>query len=96
MDDCGHQEQLQNYGADVQVDEVGTILQMSDGIAQISGLSDGMAGEMVEFPGSCGLLNLEEGSVGAIMGIPGPERGDQVKRTKRVLEVPVGQSCSAA
>ena len=88
-------EQLQNYGADVQVDEVGTILQVGDGIAQISGLSDCMAGEMVEFPnGSYGLaLNLEEGSVGAvIMGdYLGLKEGDQVKRTKRVLEVPVGQ-----
>ena len=62
-------EQLRSYGADVAVDEVGTILQVGDGIARISGLTDCMAGEMLEFPnGAFGLaLNLEEESVGCVI-----------------------------
>ncbi|MHC5067794.1 MAG: F0F1 ATP synthase subunit alpha [Planctomycetota bacterium] len=89
-------QQLATYGADVAVDETGTILQVGDGIARISGLSNVMAGEMVEFSnGSYGLaLNLEEESVGVvIMGAYIDLReGDLVKRTGRVLEVPVGQA----
>jgi F-type H+-transporting ATPase subunit alpha len=88
-------EQLQRFGASVAVDEVGTILQVGDGIARISGLSQAMAGEMLEFPnGSFGLaLNLEEESVGAVVlgDYLGLREGDTVKRTGRVLEVPVGQ-----
>ena len=89
-------EQLRNYGADVAVDQVGTVLQVGDGIARIAGLSGCLAGEMLEFPGDTfGLaLNLEEESVGAV--ILGDYRhlreGDTVKRTERVLEVPVGQA----
>ncbi|TVR13965.1 MAG: F0F1 ATP synthase subunit alpha [Planctomycetota bacterium] len=89
-------EQLRNYGAEVSVDEVGNILQVGDGIARISGLRNCLAGEMLEFSnGSYGLaLNLEEESIGAV--VLGEYRtlreGDVVKRTKRVLEVPVGQA----
>ena len=89
-------EQLANYGAEVAVDQVGTVLQVGDGIARIAGLSGCLAGEMLEFPGDTfGLaLNLEEESVGAV--ILGDYRhlreGDTVKRTERVLEVPVGQA----
>jgi F-type H+/Na+-transporting ATPase subunit alpha len=88
--------QLAEYGCEITVDEVGAILQVGDGIARISGLHNCMAGEMLEFPnGSLGLaLNLEEASVGAV--VLGPfrdlEEGDVVKRTGRVLEVPVGQA----
>ncbi len=89
-------EQLANYGADVVVDEIGTILQVGDGIARISGLTECMAGEMLEFSnGSYGMaLNLEEESVGAVIlgGYLELKEGDTVKRTKRVLEVPVGQA----
>ena len=89
-------EQLKNYGASVAVDEVGTILQVGDGIARIAGLGNCVAGEMLAFDnGSFGLaLNLEEESIGAV--VLGEYRtlkeGDQVKRTGRVLEVPVGQA----
>ncbi len=89
-------EQLRNYGAQVVVDEVGTIVQVGDGIARITGLSGCMAGEMIEFEnGSYGLaLNLEEGVVGTvIMGeYTALREGGIAKRTKRVLEVPVGQA----
>jgi len=89
-------KQLESYGADVAVDEVGTILQVGDGIARISGLTDCMANEMLEFPnGSYGLaLNLEEESVGCVIlgGFLDLKEGDTVKRTGRVLEVPVGQA----
>ncbi len=89
-------EQLQSYGSTVVIDEVGTVLQVGDGIARISGLAGCMAGEMLEFDnGVYGLaLNLEEGNVGAvIMGeYLGIKEGGLVKRTKRVLEVPVGQA----
>ena len=89
-------DQLKNYGVEASVDETGTILQVGDGIARISGLGNAVAGEMLEFTnGSFGLaLNLEEESIGAV--VLGEYRdlseGDTVKRTKRVLEVPVGQA----
>jgi F-type H+/Na+-transporting ATPase subunit alpha len=89
-------QQLQNYGAEIAIDEVGSILQVGDGIARVSGLSGCMAGEMLEFAnGSYGLaLNLEEESVGAVVlgEYQNLAEGDQVKRTQRVLEVPVGQA----
>jgi F-type H+-transporting ATPase subunit alpha len=89
-------EQLKNYGAQVVVDEVGTVVQVGDGIARITGLAGCMAGEMIEFDnGSYGLaLNLEEGVIGAVvMGeYTSLKEGGLAKRTKRVLEVPVGQA----
>ncbi len=88
-------EQLAQYGTSVTVEETGTILQVGDGIARISGLANCLAGEMLEFSnGAFGLaLNLEEESVGAVvMGeYQSLREGDTVKRTGRVLEVPVGQ-----
>ena len=89
--------QLANYGGpQLVVDEVGTVVQVGDGIARITGLSGCMAGEMIAFDnGSYGLaLNLEEGNVGVvIMGeYLGIKEGSIAKRTKRVLEVPVGQA----
>jgi F-type H+-transporting ATPase subunit alpha len=89
-------EQLRTYGAQVAVDEVGTVVQVGDGIARITGLSGCMAGEMIEFEnGSFGLaLNLEEGIIGSVvMGdYTTISEGGLAKRTKRVLEVPVGQA----
>ena len=89
-------EQLLNYGSPVVVDEVGTVVQVGDGIARITGLAGCMAGEMIEFEnGSFGLaLNLEEGVIGAVvMGdYTTISEGGLAKRTKRVLEVPVGQA----
>ena len=88
--------QLANYGGAVAVDEVGTIVQVGDGIARITGLAGCMSGEMIAFEnGSYGLaLNLEEGVVGAVvMGdYTSLKEGGIAKRTRRVLEVPVGQA----
>ena len=89
--------QLANYGGpQLVVDEVGTVVQVGDGIARITGLSGCMSGEMIEFEnGSYGLaLNLEEGNVGTVvMGeYTSIKEGSIAKRTKRVLEVPVGQA----
>ena len=89
--------QLASYGGpQLVVDEVGTVVQVGDGIARITGLAGCMAGEMIAFEnGSYGLaLNLEEGNVGVvIMGdYLGIKEGAIAKRTKRVLEVPVGQA----
>jgi len=89
-------EQLRNYGAQVQVDEVGSIVQVGDGIARITGLKGAMIGEMLAFDnGAYGLaLNLEEESIGSVVlgDYISLKEGGLVKRTKRVLEVPVGQA----
>ena len=91
--------QLANYGSQVVVDEVGTVVQVGDGIARITGLAGCLAGEMIAFETPAGTiyglaLNLEEGNVGAvIMGdYLALKEGSLAKRTKRVLEVPVGQA----
>ena len=88
--------QIQRYTNEVQISDFGTVLQVGDGIARIYGLSNCMAGELLEFPGEVyGMaLNLEEDNVGAvIMGIDTEIReGDIVKPTGRVVEVPVGDA----
>jgi F-type H+-transporting ATPase subunit alpha len=88
-------QELQKYGRDLEVESVGTILQVGDGIARVYGLQDVMAGELVSFPGDIkGLvLNLEEDSVGvAIFGDDtGIKEGDQVTRTGSIASVPVGE-----
>src|SRR5436190_2019506 len=88
--------QIANYDAALAVEEVGTIVEVGDGIARIYGLTNCMAGEMIQFPnGAYGLaLNLEEDNVGcAIMGrFDDLKEGDQVKRTGRVLQIPCGQA----
>ena len=88
-------EQIKTYGKQIEVNETGTVLSSGDGIARVYGLSNVMAGELVELPHDLmGLvLNLEEDNVGvAVMG-EGQEirEGDVVKRTGRIAEVPVGQ-----
>ena len=87
-------QRIENFDKEVQVAETGTVLAVGDGVARIFGLQDAMAGEMVEFPGGLyGLvLNLEEESVGvAIFGdITKVREGDVVKRTGKILNVPVG------
>jgi F-type H+-transporting ATPase subunit alpha len=89
-------EQIQNYDAKIRVDEVGTIISLGDGIARIHGLDKVMYGEMLEFPhGVAGLaMNLEEEQVGAILMGEYTElsEGDQVKRTGKILSVPVGEA----
>jgi len=88
-------EQIANYDAKVQVDEVGTITSLGDGIARLHGLDKVMAGELLSFPhGIAGLaLSLEEDSVGAVILGEYTElsEGDEVKRTGTILSVPVGE-----
>jgi F-type H+-transporting ATPase subunit alpha len=89
-------QQIEQYKSDIQVVEVGTVITVGDGIARAHGLSNVMAGELLEF--SNGVLgyafNLEENNVGIV--ILGPytdiREGDQVKRTGRIMEVPVGEA----
>ena len=89
-------EQIQNYDAKIRVDEVGTIIALGDGIARIHGLDKVMYGEMIEFPhGIAGLaMNLEEEQVGAVLMGDYTElrEGDEVKRTGKILSVPVGEA----
>ncbi len=87
-------EQIKRYGNTLQVEDVGTVIQVGDGIARIHGLEKCMAGELLEFPGDVYgmVLNLEEDSVGAVLlGLDsGIVEGDVVKRTGKIVEVPVG------
>lgn len=87
-------QQIEGFQAEAHQANIGHVLQVGDGVAQVSGLSQAMAGELLEFPGGVtGMaLNLEEDSVGAV--ILGDylqiEEGDEVRTTGRVAEVPVG------
>jgi F-type H+/Na+-transporting ATPase subunit alpha len=87
-------DQIKNFGQDAEVAEVGRVLSVGDGIARVHGLDKVQAGEMVEFPGGIrGMaLNLEVDNVGIV--IFGDDRaikeGDVVKRTKSIVDVPVG------
>ncbi|MEA3423791.1 MAG: F0F1 ATP synthase subunit alpha [Bacillota bacterium] len=89
-------EQIKRYESKLQVDDVGTVIQVGDGIARVHGLESCMAGELLEFPNEIyGMaLNLEEDSVGVVLlGVDTSIReGDFVKRTDRVVEVPVGEN----
>src|SRR2546422_10496938 len=88
-------EQIGSYAVDVDVAEVGSIISIGDGIARVHGVENAMAGEMLEFPhGVFGIaLNLEEESVGAVLlgEFKEIKEGDQVKRTGRIISVPVGE-----
>jgi F-type H+-transporting ATPase subunit alpha len=89
-------KQIKSYESKIEVSEVGTVIQVGDGIARIHGLANAMAGELLEFQnGVMGMVqNLEEHNVGAI--ILGPfvdiREGDTVKRTGKIMEVPVGEA----
>ena len=87
-------DQIGSFAVDVDVAEVGTIVTVGDGIARVHGIEKTMAGEMLEFPhGVFGIaLNLEEESVGAVLLGEYTElkEGDTVKRTSRIISVPVG------
>src|SRR6266581_3312402 len=87
-------DQIGSYAVDVDVAEVGSIISMGDGIARVHGIENAMAGEMLEFPhGVFGIaLNLEEESVGAVLlgEFREIKEGDTVKRTGRIISVPVG------
>lgn len=88
--------QIEKYKSEIEVAEVGTVIQVGDGIALVHGLEQCMSGELLEFAnGVMGMaLNLEENNVGIV--ILGPYKdireGDQVKRTGRIMEVPVGEA----
>lgn len=89
-------QQIANYESDIQVVDVGTVIQIGDGIARVHGLEKCMAGELLEFDGGViGMaLNLEEDNVGVVIMGPykGIREGSEVKRTGRVMEVPVGEA----
>src|SRR3954466_13880042 len=89
-------EQITNYDSRIQVDEVGTVISLGDGIARIHGLDKCMAGELLEFPhGIAGLaMSLEEDQVGAVLLGDYTEisEGNEVKRTGKILSVPVGEA----
>src|SRR5512141_1422751 len=88
--------QLSGFEKEVDVYDVGTVLQVGDGIARVYGLSKVMSGELVEFPGAIfGMtLNLEEDNVGVVIFGEGShiKEGDVVKRTGRVASIPVGEA----
>src|SRR6267378_3482107 len=89
-------QQIENFETGVTVSEVGTVIKVGDGIAEIHGLEKVMAGELIEFPHEVrGLaLNLEEDKVGAVLfgDFQKIKQGDLVKRTGRIMQVPVGQA----
>ena len=89
-------EQIEEYRASIDVSEVGNVISVGDGIARVYGLEKAMAGELLEFPhGVMGLaLNLEESQVGVVLLGEYTEirEGDQVRRTGRIMEVPVGEA----
>jgi F-type H+/Na+-transporting ATPase subunit alpha len=88
--------QIENFDASMTVDEVGTVIKVGDGIAEIYGLEKVMAGELLEFPhGVRGLaLNLEEDKVGCVLfgDFQKIKEGDEAKRTTRIMSVPVGDA----
>lgn len=89
-------EQIKNYSTKLEVSDVGTVIQVADGIARIHGLENAMQGELVEFPNEIYgmVLNLEEDNVGAVLlgDAKNINEGDTVKTTGRVVEVPVGDA----
>ncbi len=89
-------EQIRRYASELEVSDVGTVIQVADGIARVHGLENAMQGELLEFPGDVYgmVLNLEEDNVGAVLlgSQKNINEGDTVKTTKRVVEVPVGDA----
>ena len=89
-------KEIQRYESKIQTSDSGTIIQIGDGIARVYGLDDCMQGELLEFPnGVFGMaLNLEQDNVGCVLlgSEDGIKEGDIVKRTDRIVEVPVGEA----
>ena len=89
-------EQIKNYTTKLETSDVGTVIQVADGIARIHGLENAMQGELLEFPGEVYgmVMNLEEDNVGAVLlgDQKNISEGDTVKTTGRVIEVPVGDA----
>ena len=89
-------EQIKRYASQLEVADVGTVIQVADGVARVHGLENAMQGELLEFPGEVYgmVLNLEEDNVGAVLlgNQKNINEGDTVKTTGRVVEVPVGDA----
>ena len=89
-------DQIKRYASELEVSDVGTVIQVADGIARVHGLENAMQGELLEFPGEIYgmVLNLEEDNVGAVLlgSHKNINEGDIVKTTGRVVEVPVGDA----
>jgi F-type H+-transporting ATPase subunit alpha len=89
-------QQIERYKSEIEVVDVGTVIQVGDGIARVYGLEKAMSGELLEFPGGIyGMaMNLEEDNIGCVILGPyfGIKEGDEVKRTGRIVEVPVGEA----
>ena len=89
-------EQIKRYASELNVSDVGTVIQVADGIARVHGLENAMQGELLEFPGEVYgmVMNLEEDNVGAVLlgNHRNINEGDTVKTTGRVVEVPVGDA----
>lgn len=89
-------EQIKRYASELEVSDVGSVIQVADGIARVHGLENAMQGELLEFPGEVYgmVLNLEEDNVGAVLlgNQKNISEGDIVKTTGRVVEVPVGDA----
>jgi len=92
-------QEIEQYTAELEVSEVGRVIEVGDGIARVYGLSKAMAGELLEFQGAQGavmgqVMNLEEDTVGAVIygDYLSVKEGDVVKSTGRLLEVPVGEA----
>jgi F-type H+-transporting ATPase subunit alpha len=89
-------QQIERYKSEIEVVDVGTVIQVGDGIARVYGLEKAMSGELLEFPGGIyGMaMNLEEDNIGCVIlgEYSGIKEGDEVKRTGRIVEVPVGEA----
>src|SRR5437868_11009076 len=89
-------QQIEGFDTGVEVTEVGTIIKVGDGIAEIFGLERVMAGELLDLPHDVAgiALNLEEDKVGAVLfgAYENIREGDEVRRTKRIMSVPVGEA----
>ncbi len=89
-------DQIKRYASELEVSDVGTVIQVADGIARVYGLEKAMQGELLEFPGEVYgmVMNLEEDNVGAVLlgSSKNINEGDTVKTTGRVVEVPVGDA----
>ena len=89
-------EQIKRYASDLDVSDVGTVIQVADGIARVHGLENAMQGELLQFPGDVYgmVLNLEEDNVGVVLlgSARNINEGDTVRTTGRVVEVPVGDA----
>src|SRR5699024_7323885 len=88
-------QQIETFDSEIEVSDVGPVIEIGDGIARADGLGKVMAGELVEFEnGTMGMAqNLEESNVGIIILAPSLDitEGDEVRRTGRIMEVPVGE-----